>query len=108
MVRLLPLLALALSVPGCAGGRQTPSGDTSAAPAGRTFGTVTLLHAAEGCPVLVALDPPGEIGYLMPLELDLRYRKEGLRIGFTYTLSRAHSQGCAKGTPAVLENVGTR
>jgi hypothetical protein len=93
---------------GCAGTKSPTPGEAGAVPPGHTLGTVTLAHAAEGCPVLIALDPPGELGHLMPVGLDDRYRKEGLKLSFTYTLSRIHSGGCSKGTPAVLDSIALR
>lgn len=85
------LLAAIAVLVGCAGGKSTPSGGTGGPPQGHTLGTVTLAHAAEGCAVLIALEPPGEIGHLMPVGLDERFRKEGLKLSFTYTL--AHPLG---------------
>lgn len=102
------LLAASVLLCGCAGGKSAPSGGAASPPPGHTLGTVTLAHAAEGCPVLIALDPPGELGHLMPVGLDDRYRKEGLKLSFTYTLSRIHSGGCNKGTPAVLDSIALR
>ncbi|HQW86927.1 MAG TPA: hypothetical protein PLH93_07065, partial [Flavobacteriales bacterium] len=102
------LLAAVAVLVGCAGGKSTPSGTSSAPPPGHTLGTVTLAHAAEGCPVLIALEPPGELGHLMPVGLDERFRKEGLKLSFTYTLSRIHSGGCNQGTPAVLDSIAVQ
>ncbi len=102
------LLAAAALLWGCAGGKSTPSGTSPPPPPGHTLGTVTLAHAADGCPVLVALEPPGTPGFLMPVGLDERYRKDGLKLSFTYTLSRINSGGCAKGTPAVLDSIAVR
>ena len=102
------LLAAIVVLVGCAGGKSTPSGGPGGPPPGHTLGTVTLAHAAEGCAVLIALEPPGELGHLMPVGLDERFRKEGLKLSFTYTLSRIHSGGCNKGTPAVLDSIAVR
>ncbi|HMQ75073.1 MAG TPA: hypothetical protein PKE21_00030 [Flavobacteriales bacterium] len=102
------LLAASVLLCGCAGGKSAPSGGAAPPPPGHTLGTVTLAHAAEGCPVLIALDPPGELGHLMPVGLDERYRQEGQKLSFTYTLSRIHSGGCNTGTPAVLDSIALR
>ncbi|MBV6405079.1 MAG: hypothetical protein IT228_15255 [Flavobacteriales bacterium] len=103
-----PLLTLAALLCGCTGGRNAQGHDAAPPPPGHALGTVSLTHAAEGCPVLVALEPPGTLGHLIPVGLDAKYRKEGLRLSFTYTLSRINSGGCAMGTPAVLDSIAVR
>lgn len=102
------LLTMVVLLAGCAGGKGAASGDPPPSASGKVNGTVTLAHVAEGCPVLIALEPPEPEGFLMPVGLEERFVKEGLALRFTYTLSRIQSGGCAKGTPAVLGDITLR
>ena len=68
-------------------------------------GTIMLGAAAEGCPLLLRLDPEKEGEWLLPIALDEQYLKEGLRLKFSYRPSRASSGSCTKGTPVILENI---
>lgn len=77
-------------------------------------GTLSSAHAAEGCAWLVLVDhasshpdgvDQGIPEMLIPIALEEQYLKDGLRLRFTYRLSRAHNGGCTQGTPAILENI---
>lgn len=76
---------------------------------------VTGAFAPEGCAWLVRIDdtfahPANGMNFgipelILPIALDPQYAKEGLRLRFTYRLSRASSGACTKGIPAILENI---
>lgn len=67
-------------------------------------GRVTTAFAAEGCPLLVALDREPDV-FLIPIGLDERYTRNGTQLRFRYRPSRASNGGCLKGQPAVLEDI---
>ncbi|MBK8340902.1 MAG: hypothetical protein IPK99_13290 [Flavobacteriales bacterium] len=105
-------LASALAVgllAACNGSKTAAAVESSAPPTeGLVTGTITTAFANEGCAYLVALDQPAEKSHLLPIALDEQYLKDGVKLSFTYRLSRASSGSCAKGQPAILENISVR
>lgn len=81
------------------------------------IGVVTSEQKRMGCDLLVRVisnDDKNEITdstslftatYLYPVQLDEKYRKDGLKIKFRYRPSRAFSGACVVGMPAIFEDV---
>ena len=93
----------------CNGSKTTTAAESTTAPTeGVLTGTITTAFAAEGCAYLVVLDQPKELTHLLPIGLDEQYLKDGVKLSFTYRMSRASSGNCAKGQPAILENISVR
>lgn len=114
-MRIPAISTLIILLVACNGQRQgTTSGNNNtmeeSAPEGMHHGTITTAFEAEGCPHLILLDNPPDRAdpYLLPIGLDQRMLKDGVKLRFTYTPSRAPSGACGKGMPAVLENVTVR
>lgn len=107
----LPLLCALIPglLAGCNGSKPATTVETTSPPVeGLMTGTLTTAFAEEGCAYLVALDQPTEVTHLLPISLDEQYLKDGVKLSFTYRLSRASSGSCAKGQPAILENISVR
>ena len=69
-------------------------------------GIVTKDHAADGCDYLIKMtNKNANMEYILPIGLDVKYKKQGLKLKFTYRLSRASSGTCTVGSPAILENI---
>ncbi len=84
---------------------QPAATTTSAVDDGYRTGIITTAFASAGCPLLIQLQPAGEVEYLIPIALDDRYKKDGMRLKFTSRPSKASSGNCGKGQPAILENI---
>ncbi|MBK7086096.1 MAG: hypothetical protein IPH53_16100 [Flavobacteriales bacterium] len=102
--------ALTIGLLAACNGRKTTAAveSTGSAVEGLLTGTMTTAFANEGCAFLVVLDQPTEFTHLLPIALDEQYLKDGVKLSFTYRLSRASSGNCAKGQPAILENISVR
>ena len=68
-------------------------------------GVVTMAHAAHGCPLLVETTTSEGAKMFIPIGLDEKYHKDGLKLKFTFRPSRASSGACTHGRPAILEDV---
>jgi len=68
-------------------------------------GTVTMAFKEEGCAVLIKITSKSDFEYLIPIELDIKYRKEGLNLRFNFVPSRAPQGDCTMGQMAVLEDI---
>ena len=68
-------------------------------------GVVTMAHAAHGCPLLVETATSEGTKLFIPIGLDEKYHKDGLKLKFTFRPSRASSGACNEGRPAILEDV---
>ena len=71
---------------------------------GYSVGRMTSAHVSEGCAWLVKLEDAGGL-VLLPIALEDRYKKDGLRLKFRYRPSKASSGDCLKGSPAILEEI---
>lgn len=69
------------------------------------LGVVTMAHASHGCPLLVETTTGEGTKLLIPIGLDEKYHKDGLKLKFSFRPSRASSGACQEGRPAVLEDV---
>lgn len=105
---LLAIIAVSALVLAC--GSKKPSVDNAAAVEqmeannGFSTGRVTNAFAGDGCPWLIHVDHADNL-YLIPIAMDEKYKKDGLRITFKYRPSKASSGECRKGSPAVIEEV---
>ena len=72
--------------------------------AGFSTGTVTTAMVSDGCPLLVTLDGVNKV-FLIPIGLDERYRRNGLKLRFKYRPSKASIGECRKGQAAILEEI---
>lgn len=72
---------------------------------GRSSGRVTTEFAKDGCPLLVDRGEGLEQRFFIPIGLDPKFAKDGMKLSFVYRLSRASSGMCGKGQPAILEEI---
>ncbi len=72
--------------------------------AGFSTGTVSTAMVGDGCPLVVTLDGVNNV-FLIPIGLDERYKKNGLKLRFKYRPSRASIGECRKGQAAILEEI---
>lgn len=69
-------------------------------------GIVSREHAEDGCDYLIKLNESiNGSNYLIPIGIDDKYKKQGLKLKFTFRSSRASSGSCNHGNPAILENI---
>ena len=68
-------------------------------------GVVTNEFAKDGCPWLVTYQDGTEEKYLIPVQLEERFKKNGLKLAFTFHYSRIMQADCQMGQPAVLEEI---
>lgn len=71
---------------------------------GYSVGRMTSAFSGEGCAWLVKLEDAGGL-FLLPIALEERYKRNGLRLKFRYRPSKASSGDCLKGSPAILEEI---
>ncbi|MCF8277795.1 MAG: hypothetical protein K9J17_13760 [Flavobacteriales bacterium] len=69
------------------------------------FGEVTTKFAKDGCPILIQYKEGTELKYLIPVQLDEQFKKNGLKVNFTFHYSRIAQGECQIGQPAVLEEI---
>ncbi|QQR86984.1 MAG: hypothetical protein IPJ76_01785 [Flavobacteriales bacterium] len=68
-------------------------------------GVVTTAYADNGCALLVEMANAEGPKLLIPMGLDEKFAKHGLKLKFKFTPSRAPQGSCMEGRPAVLEEV---
>ena len=83
---------------------STAAVEQQEANAGFSTGTVTTAMVSDGCPLLVTLDGVNKV-FLIPIGLDERYRRNGLKLRFKYRPSKASIGECRKGQAAILEEI---
>lgn len=71
---------------------------------GFSTGVVTTDHVAEGCAVLVQVDGVKNV-FLIPIGMEDRFKRDGLKLRFKYRPSRASIGECRKGQAAILEEI---
>lgn len=107
-MRNLIITAAALALASCgtpkSATENTKAIDSQEAGNGYSIGRMTSAHAADGCAWLVKLEDAGGL-FLLPIALEDRYKRDGLRLRFRYLPSKASNGGCLKGSPAVLEEI---
>jgi hypothetical protein len=107
-MRNLLFTAAALALAACgtpkSATENTKAIDSQEAGNGYSIGRMTSAHASEGCAWLMKLEDAGGL-FLLPIALEDRYKKEGLRLKFRYRPSKASSGDCLKGSPAILEEI---
>ena len=72
----------------------------------RHTGIVSVDFKDQGCDLLIKMTSKSEYEYLIPVQLDTKYRKPGLELKFDFVPSRAPQGDCKTGQMALLENVG--
>ncbi len=75
---------------------------------GRYLGHITTEFAADGCPFILTYTDGSEEKYLIPVQLEEQYQRNGLQLEFGFHYSRIKQGDCQKGQPAVLEAVVVR
>ncbi|MCF8460337.1 MAG: hypothetical protein K9G46_06410 [Flavobacteriales bacterium] len=75
---------------------------------GRYLGYITTEFAADGCPFILTYTDGSEEKYLIPVQLEEQYQRNGLQLEFGFHYSRIMQGDCQKGQPAVLEAVEVR
>ena len=68
-------------------------------------GIITNEFEKDGCPWLIVYNDGVEDKYLIPVQLDDAYKKNGLEVRFAFHYSRIMQQDCQMGQPVVLEDI---
>jgi hypothetical protein len=75
---------------------------------GTTDGVMSLSHSDEGCALLISVMEDGEEVFYIPVELDEKFKTEGMKINFTYHDSRMNQGSCTLGHPIVIDAIKKR
>ncbi len=70
----------------------------------KTLGTISNELAEDGCDWIISVDDPEGKRKFQPLNLDTKFMSNGMKVQFTYTLSRAPSK-CPGVQPVVIESM---
>ena len=70
-----------------------------------THGVVTNEFEKDGCAWLIQFNDGVEGKYLIPVQLEDEFKKNGLKIAFTFHYSRISQGVCQMGQPVVLEEI---
>lgn len=106
MRTIVALLAVPAVLIGCR--KQQPAAQGDVPPRQEELfqtGVVTTAYAEKGCAVLVEMATTEGPKLLIPMGLDEKYTKHGLKLKFKFTPSRAPQGSCMQGRPAVLDEV---
>ncbi|MCB9205652.1 MAG: hypothetical protein H6603_11790 [Flavobacteriales bacterium] len=68
-------------------------------------GSITNEFETDGCPWLIQYNDGHEDRYLIPVQLDQEFKKNGLKVQFRFHYSRILQADCQMGQPAVLEQI---
>ena len=68
---------------------------------GSTIGTIRDLRGMDGCQFIVELEDETR---LIPMKLDARFRKDGLRVTFTFKPAQAMTT-CMSGLPVYITHI---
>lgn len=71
-------------------------------------GIITNEFEKDGCPWLIVYNDGVEDKYLIPVQLDDAFKKNGLKVEFEFHYSRIAQGDCQMGQPAVLEEIEVR
>lgn len=72
---------------------------------GEYIGTVTNQFEQQGCEWLIQFNDGVEDKYLIPIQLEQDFKKNGLKVVFSFHYSRISQGNCQMGQPAVLEDI---
>ena len=75
---------------------------------GEYIGTVTNQFEQQGCEWLIQFNDGVEDKYLIPVQLEEEFKKNGLKVVFSFHYSRISQGDCQMGQPAVLEEIGAK
>lgn len=94
----------------CAAGKKseknTSSDETSASMEGMTEGIVRISNGESDCAVRIESDAAGDSEGFYPVNLDEKFKKDGLKIYFSYSPSRAPlPDNCIGLTAIVIDSV---
>lgn len=73
-----------------------------------TNGVVTMIHAEEGCELLISVMEYGVEIFYIPVALDDKFKVEGTKINFTHYDSRMNQGRCTLGHPIVIDSIQMR
>ncbi|MFK7786379.1 MAG: hypothetical protein AB8B56_14765 [Crocinitomicaceae bacterium] len=100
------LITLAvLSSSSCEDTMQTNTSKEETQEASGTPAIVTTKFADEGCAVLLEMEEEGQKVLLMPIELEEKFKKDGLKVSIEFTFSRIMQSECQKGRPIVIQSI---
>ena len=71
-------------------------------------GVITNEFGQQGCSWLIKYTDGSEDKYLIPVQLEEEYKKNGQKIEFSFHLSRINQGDCQFGQTAVLEGIKIR
>ena len=72
---------------------------------GKYIGTVTNQFEQQGCEWLIQFNDGVEDKYLIPIQLEHDFKKNGMKVVFSFHYSRISQGNCQMGQPAVLEEI---
>lgn len=75
---------------------------------GKYIGLVTNQFEQDGCEWLIQFNDGAEDKYLIPVYLEEDFKKNGLKVVFSFHYSRISQDNCQMGQPAVLEEIGAK
>jgi hypothetical protein len=75
---------------------------------GKYVGVVTNEFVLKGCSWLIKYNDGTDYKYLIPVQLEEQFKKNGLEIELSFHLSRISQGKCQIGQPAVLESIEKR
>ena len=69
-------------------------------------GFISTKYKDQGCSYLfVYRDSSGNQAMVRPLELEERFKKEGIKVKVEFRLSRASNAGCDLANPVIIESI---
>lgn len=97
------LLGLFLVSASC---KDVPVADpNSNVPGDKVNGVVTMQYAAEGCDILIEAKEDGKKVFLIPIDLQTKFKVEGMKVTMTYHASRVNQGSCLKGHPIIIDSI---
>lgn len=75
---------------------------------GAIEGTVTMKFSEDGCDVLISTIEGLKNVYFIPVELDPKFKVEGMEVLFTSHPSRINQGNCLMGSPIVIDSIVAR
>lgn len=75
---------------------------------GGVDGVVTMKYSGSGCALLISVDKDGNEVFYIPVELDEKFKSEGMKVSMTFHVSRINQGSCLVGTPIVIDKIQNR
>jgi hypothetical protein len=107
MIRIIITCVLLASLVMCKSPKASVDNATAVATTNmeeKTLGTISNELAEDGCDWIISVDDPEGKRKFQPLNLDTKFMSNGVKVLFTYTLSRAPSK-CPGVQPVVIESM---